>query len=173
MVMTASSCRSPPGTTAGVAGRRDSRTSSLTHVALAQVREENISLTTTLSWWRSRPVELRVSCDACVRDGSADRMGRRDAQVRGGLHLREPPATSTFRALNWSTLKNVANFGTKNGPAYQDWVSDVKTATEQVDELMVHVIEWIDRQNTLEDVTQNSTDGRMARVTTTWTWSGR
>ena len=47
----------------------------------------------------------------------------------------------------------MANFGTKNGPAYQDWVSDVKTATEQVDELMVHVIEWIDRQNTLEDVT--------------------
>ena len=51
MVMTASSYRSPPGTTVGVAGRRDSRTSSLTHVAiLAQVREENISLTTILSW---------------------------------------------------------------------------------------------------------------------------
>ena len=49
MVMTASSYRSPPGTTVGVAGRRDSRTSSLTHVALAQVREENISLTTILS----------------------------------------------------------------------------------------------------------------------------
>ena len=47
----------------------------------------------------------------------------------------------------------MANFGTKNGLAYQDWVSDVKTATEQVDELMVCVIEWIDRQNTLEDVT--------------------
>ena len=29
----------------------------------------------------------------------------------------------------------------------------VKTATEQVDELIVHVIEWIDGQNTLDDVT--------------------
>ena len=38
-------------------------------------------------------------------------------------------------------LKNVANYGTKNGLAYHVWVSDVKTATEQVDELMVHVIE--------------------------------
>ena len=47
----------------------------------------------------------------------------------------------------------MANLGTKNGPAYQDWVSDVKTATEQVDELIVHVIEWIDGQNTLDDVT--------------------
>ena len=76
----------------------------------------------------------------------------------------ESASTSTFAAPSWSAgtttrrdnivskkeLKNVANFGTKNGPA---WVSDVKTATEQVDELMVHVIEWIDRQNTLEDVT--------------------
>ena len=50
MAMTASSYRSPPGTTVGVAGRRDSRTSSLTHVALAQVREEMFSLTTILSW---------------------------------------------------------------------------------------------------------------------------
>ena len=79
----------------------------------------------------------------------------------------ESASTSTFAAPNWSAgttsrwdnivskkvLKNVANFGTENGLAYQDWVSDVKTATEQVDEFMVHVIEWIDRQNTLEDVT--------------------
>ena len=50
MVMTASSCRSPPGTTVGVAGRRDSKTSSLAHVILAQVREANISLTTILSF---------------------------------------------------------------------------------------------------------------------------
>ena len=183
-----------------------------------------------------------MSCDDC-RDGSAGWMGRRDAQVRGGSHLSEPPgfpghvratcpdartrcrqlsegvprhsspgdeqqggpgravddaergyddalsrlarlesaSTSTFAAPNWSAgtttrrdnivskkeLKNVANFGTKNGPAYQDWVSDVKTATEQVDELMVHVIEWIDRQNTLLRTlpTQNW-------VTTSWTWSG-
>ena len=49
--------------------------------------------------------------------------------------------------------KKVASFGTKNGPAYQDRVSDVKTVTEQVDGLMVLVIEWIDEQNTLEDVT--------------------
>ena len=49
MVMTASSYRNLPGTTVGVAGRRDRRTSSLTHVALAQVRKENISLTTILS----------------------------------------------------------------------------------------------------------------------------
>ena len=49
MVMTASSYWSPPGTTVGVAGRRDSRTSSLAHVCLAQVRKENISLTTILS----------------------------------------------------------------------------------------------------------------------------
>ena len=58
MVMTASCERSPPGTTAGVAGRRDSRTSSLTHVALAQVRKENISFTTILSL----KVALRHSC---------------------------------------------------------------------------------------------------------------
>ena len=46
----------------------------------------------------------------------------------------------------------MANFGTKNGLAYQDWVSDGKRATEQVDRLMVFVIGWIDGQNTLGDV---------------------
>ena len=47
----------------------------------------------------------------------------------------------------------MANVGAKNGLAYQDLVSDVKTATEQVDELMALVIEWIDGQNTLDNVT--------------------
>ena len=31
---------------------------------------------------------------------------------------------------------DMANFGAKSGPAYQFWVSDVKTITELVDELM-------------------------------------
>ena len=41
---------------------------------------------------------------------------------------------------------------------------------------MVYVITWIDGQNSLEAVTDaelSSTDGRTARVTTSWTWSGR
>ena len=46
----------------------------------------------------------------------------------------------------------MTNFGTKSGLAYQEWVSDVMTATEQMDELMVFIIGWIDGQNTLEDV---------------------
>ena len=104
----------------------------------------------------------------------ADQVGRSTMQHEGTINVQiarvddalsrlarlESASTSTFAAPSWSggtstrrdnivskkELKNVANFGTKNGPAYQDWVSDVKTATEQVDELMVHVIEWIDRQ---------------------------
>ena len=111
----------------------------------------------------------------------ADQVGRSTMQNEGMINVQiariddalsrlarlESASTSTFAAPNWSAgtktrrdnivskeeLKNVANFGTKNGLAYQDCISDVKTATEQVDELMVYVIEWIDRQNTLEDVT--------------------
>ena len=86
----------------------------------------------------------------------ADQVGRSTMQNEGMINVQiariddalsrlarlESASTSTFTAPNWSTrrdnivskkeLKNVANFGTKNGPAYQDWVSDVKTATEQV-----------------------------------------
>ena len=40
MVMTASSYMSLSGTTAGVAGTHDSKTSSLAHACLAQVREK-------------------------------------------------------------------------------------------------------------------------------------
>ena len=111
----------------------------------------------------------------------ADQVGRSTMQNEGMINVQiariddalsrlarlESASTSTFAAPDWSAgtttrrdnivskkeLTNVSNFVTKNGLAYQDWVSDVKTATEQVDELMVHVIEWIDRQNTLEDVT--------------------
>ena len=50
-------------------------------------------------------------------------------------------------------LKNVANIGRKSGLAYHVWASDVKTASGQVDELTVCVIEWIDEQRTLEDMT--------------------
>ena len=103
----------------------------------------------------------------------ADQVGRSTMQNEGMINVQiariddalsrlarlESASTSTSAAPSWSAgtttrrdnivskkeLKNVANFGTNNGPAYQDWVSDVKTATEQVDELMVHVIEWIDR----------------------------
>ena len=58
-------------------------------------------------------------------------------------------ATRRDNIISKKELKNVANFGATNGLAHQDWVSDVKTSTEQVDELMVLVIEWIDGQNTL------------------------
>ena len=121
---------------------------------------------------------VKAFLDTAVRamNDKADQVGRSTMQNEGMINVQiariddalsrlarlESASTSTFTAPKWSTrrnivskkeLKNVANFGTKNGPAYHDWVSDVKTATEQVDELMVHVIGWIDRQNTLEDVT--------------------
>ena len=61
-------------------------------------------------------------------------------------------ATGEGNITSKKEFMNVTNFGTMNGLAYQEWVSDVKTSTEQVDELMVFVIGWIDGQNTLEDV---------------------
>ena len=98
----------------------------------------------------------------------ADQVGRSTMQNEGmsnvqiaridDAHSRlarlESASTSTFAAPIWSAgtstrrdnivskkeLVNVANFGTKSGPAYQDWVSDVKTAPEQVDELMVSCV---------------------------------
>ena len=79
----------------------------------------------------------------------ADQVGRSTMQNEGMINVQiariddalcrlarlESASTSTFTAPNWSTRrdnivskkewKNVANFGTKNGPAHQDWVSDV------------------------------------------------
>ena len=95
----------------------------------------------------------------------ADQVGRSTMQKEGMINVQiartddalsrlarlESASSSTFAVLNWSAGTST-RFGTKNGLAYQDWVSDVKTATDQVDELMVHVIEWIDRQDALEDV---------------------
>ena len=129
----------------------------------------------------------------------ADQVGRLTMQNEGMINVQiariddvlsllarlESASASTFTAPDWSTgaktrrdnivskkeLKNVANFGTQNGLADQNWFSDVKTATEQVDELMVHVIEWIDGQNTLEVVT-DAEFHRWANATS-WTWSGR
>ena len=101
----------------------------------------------------------------------ADQVGRSTMQNEGMINVQiariddvlsrlarlESAATPTFAAPNWRAgtstrrdnivskeeLENVANGGD------EEWTY----STEQVDELMVHVIEWINRQNTLEDVT--------------------
>ena len=61
-------------------------------------------------------------------------------------------STSTFAAPNWSTDATTRRDNNVS-KELKNWVSDMKTATEHVDELMVHVIEWIDGQNALGDVT--------------------
>ena len=126
---------------------------------------------------------VKAYFDSAVQamNARADQVGRSAMQNEGNLNIQvariddalarltkvESALTTSFTApssrigttirrdniVSTKELKSVANFGAKNGPAYQDWVSDVKTATEQVDELMVHVIEWVDGQSTLEDVT--------------------
>ena len=66
---------------------------------------------------------------------------------------------ATTRRDNIVCKKDVANFGTQKGLAHQDWVSDVKTATEQVDELMVLVIKWIDRSHSSTTSNAKLVDG--------------
>ena len=62
-------------------------------------------------------------------------------------------STSTFAAPNWSTGATTRRDNNVSKKELKNWVSDMKTATEHVDELTVHVILWIDGQNALEDVT--------------------
>ena len=44
------------------------------------------------------------------------------------------------------------NFGARNWLAQTDWVSDVQTAAQWVQDLQAFVVEWIDVQHTTEDV---------------------
>ena len=106
---------------------------------------------------------VKAYFDSAVQamNDKADQVGRSTLQHEGMINVQtariddvlsrlarlESASTSTFTGPNWSTgaqtrrdnivskkeLENVANFWAKTGLAYQDWVSDVKTATEQVD----------------------------------------
>ena len=82
-----------------------------------------MSISTVPSRRRRWPVELTVTLDACVRDGSADGMvsdlEHSSNKTQGRHHLQE-------RVEKVATFGAKIGPGAKNGLAYQDWVSDVK-----------------------------------------------
>ena len=110
--------------------------------------------------------ESRTTKDEVMGLISSNKLTSDGLLSRVTLLERSSAATGTSRRDNETSkreVKSLLTFGSQMGPTYEDWAADFTTALEQVCKEIVLITEWVDKQPTVESITEAEFKDMVAR----------